>query len=138
MSIFNHFAFITKLFSNDNNAPSTVDQAPQVTDDETPTTMPQTVHVIVETHQQPSTDNGTCKDIVTRNPFLNYMRHYRQHTLLKRATAIARAAAKSWHKLDDIERMPFVLQAMRQQRKRRKRLVVIKPKGARTNVTYIN
>lgn len=77
----------------------------------------QTVHDLVQPAQSIADLDGICKDIVTRNPFLNYMRYYRQHTTLRRCSDVARVAAKSWHTLSDIDRMPFVLQAMREQRK---------------------
>lgn len=88
-----------------------------------PTEAPATVYAhtsnIAEIHpdrRPTASDDG----IITRNPFFNYLRHFRQHTPLRRSREIVRAAATAWKALSYAQKMPFVLLAKREQRKRRR------------------
>lgn len=73
------------------------------------------------TDQQPDagTLNPTGGGVATINPFFNYLRDYRMHTQLRRSAMISQAAAGVWYTLTYAEKMPYVLQAKRVQRRRR-------------------
>lgn len=59
---------------------------------------------------------------ITRNPFFNYVRHLRETTCAKSITDLAKQAGAEWRKMSDMEKCPFVMEAHRAPRMRRRRL----------------
>lgn len=63
---------------------------------------------------------------ITRNPYLNYMRHKRTTGCRLPVRIASREAAGEWRHMSEAQRLPFVLQAFHA-KKRRQRRVFVQP-----------